>query len=235
MKVNEIIRARRKELGLTLKQVADKLGVSESLISRYESNDVKNMGIDKLIPLAKILKTTPAYLMGWEDEKNHSEKTSYNEVSVVEPQEQYNISREISSHLERKNKIEEIYDLVCENIDLGDRLSQPYIVIWDEIEKLIQENELLSEKILYILGNGPKIGLYSFITTVPSLSNSLNVVSKFIKQLKYAIVELRLNDQKIINVPNVKYSEAHLENSIAYMVDDKYYQKMKIMKGVDYE
>ena len=85
MKVNEIIRARRKELGLTLKQVADKLGVSESLISRYESNDVKNMGIDKLIPLAKILKTTPTYLMGWEDEKNHSEKTSYNEVSVVEP------------------------------------------------------------------------------------------------------------------------------------------------------
>ena len=92
MKVNEIIRARRKELGLTLKQIADKLGVSESLISRYESNDVKNMGIDKLIPLAKILKTTPAYLMGWEDEKNHSEKTPYNEVSVVEPQEQYNIS-----------------------------------------------------------------------------------------------------------------------------------------------
>lgn len=92
MKVNEIIRARRKELGLTLKQVADKLGVSESLISRYESNDVKNMGIDKLIPLAKILKTTPAYLMGWEDEKSHSEKTPYNEVSVVEPQEQYNIS-----------------------------------------------------------------------------------------------------------------------------------------------
>ena len=92
MKVNEIIRARRKELGLTLKQVADKLGVSESLISRYESNDVKNMGIDKLIPLAKILKTTPAYLMGWEDEKNHSEKTPYNEVSVAEPQVQYNIS-----------------------------------------------------------------------------------------------------------------------------------------------
>lgn len=70
MKVNEIIRARRKELGLTLKQVADKLGVSESLISRYESNDVKNMGIDKLIPLAKVLKTTPAYLMGWENNKN---------------------------------------------------------------------------------------------------------------------------------------------------------------------
>lgn len=68
MKVNEIIRKRRKELGLTLKDVATELGVSESLISRYESNDVKNMGIDKLIPLAKVLKCTPAFLMGAEDE-----------------------------------------------------------------------------------------------------------------------------------------------------------------------
>ena len=65
--INEIIKNRRKELGLTLKDVANELNVSESLISRYESNDVKNMGIDKLIPLAKVLKTTPAYLMGWEE------------------------------------------------------------------------------------------------------------------------------------------------------------------------
>lgn len=62
---NEIIKKRRKELGLTLKQVAEQLGVSESLISRYESNDVKNMGIDKIKPLAKILKCEPEYLMGW--------------------------------------------------------------------------------------------------------------------------------------------------------------------------
>lgn len=68
MKINEIIKQRRKELGLTLKQVAEKLGVSESLISRYESKDVKNMGIDKIAPLAKILKCSPAYLMGWEEE-----------------------------------------------------------------------------------------------------------------------------------------------------------------------
>ena len=156
-------------------------------------------------------------------------------LSVSKSQEQYKISSGINSDLDRKDKIEEIFDLICENIDLGEILSQPYVVIWDGIEELIQENELLSEKILYILNYGPRIGLYSFITTIPSLSNSLNVVSKFIKQLKYAIVELRLNDQKIINVPNVKYSEAHLENSIAYMVDDKFYQKMKLMKGGDYE
>ena len=68
MEINEIIKKRRKELGLTLKQVAEQLGVSESLISRYESKDVKNMGIDKITPLAKVLKCTTAYLMGWENQ-----------------------------------------------------------------------------------------------------------------------------------------------------------------------
>lgn len=76
MKVNEIIKKRRKELGLTLKDVAQELGVSESLISRYESNDVKNMGIDKITPLAKVLKCSPAYLMGWTEEKQKKEEKS---------------------------------------------------------------------------------------------------------------------------------------------------------------
>ena len=93
MKVNEIIRARRKELGLTLKQVADKLGVSESLISRYESNDVKNMGIDKLIPLAKVLKTTPAYLMGWEEDKTYFNELSYNNSSIAEATAPYSYEK----------------------------------------------------------------------------------------------------------------------------------------------
>ena len=82
MKVNEIIKKRRKELGLTLKQVAEKLGVSESLISRYESNDVKNMGIDKIIPLAKVLDTTPAYLMGWEDKKEKDSNIDMNTINT---------------------------------------------------------------------------------------------------------------------------------------------------------
>lgn len=81
MEVNEIIKKRRKELGLTLKQVAEQLGVSESLISRYESKDVKNMGIDKLVPLAKILKCEPAYLMGWTDEKIEEKKLCDIELS----------------------------------------------------------------------------------------------------------------------------------------------------------
>ena len=67
MEIQAIIKNRRNELGLTLKDVAKALGVSEGTVSRYESSDIQNMGIDKLVPLAKVLKCSPGYLMGWKD------------------------------------------------------------------------------------------------------------------------------------------------------------------------
>jgi Predicted transcriptional regulators len=81
MSVNDRIKARRKELGLTLKQVADALNVSEATVSRYESNDIQNMGINKLEPLAQVLKCSPVYLLsGYTDikEKEESIISKYN-------------------------------------------------------------------------------------------------------------------------------------------------------------
>ena len=68
MDIGERIKTRRKEIGLSAEQVADQLKVSPY---RYESSDIANMRIDKLEPIAKVLKTTPAYLMGWEDKKEN--------------------------------------------------------------------------------------------------------------------------------------------------------------------
>ena len=162
------------------------------------------------------------------------EKLNFDSILLTtsKSQKQSRISNEIDSPLGRKNAIEEMYDLVSENIDLDEVLPKPMVIIWDGIGDLIQENEILSEKILYIMTNGPKVKVYSFITTLPMLSNSLNIVSKFIKQLKYAVVEMRLNDQKVISVSNVKYSEPALEKSVVYMVDGNHYQTMKLVTGV---
>lgn len=67
MKIYERIKQRRKEIGLSAEQVAEKLNVSPATIYRYEKNDIKKFPTEILEPLAKVLKTTPAYLMGWED------------------------------------------------------------------------------------------------------------------------------------------------------------------------
>lgn len=63
--INDRIRQRRIEMGLTLKQVAEELGVQEATVQRYESGAIKSIGHETIIELSDILHTNPSYLMGW--------------------------------------------------------------------------------------------------------------------------------------------------------------------------
>ena len=67
MTIYERIKARRKELALTADEVANALGISRATVYRYESSEIEKLPITILEPLAKVLKTTPSYLMGWSD------------------------------------------------------------------------------------------------------------------------------------------------------------------------
>lgn len=72
MEIKDILYSRRKELDLTMKQVADMVGVSEGTVSRWESGEIANMRRDKIMDYAKALKISPAVIMGWEDEDKPS-------------------------------------------------------------------------------------------------------------------------------------------------------------------
>jgi len=63
--INSRIKDRRQQLGLTLLQIADFLGVKEATAQRYESGDIKNIKHETVLKLSNILKCNPAYLMGW--------------------------------------------------------------------------------------------------------------------------------------------------------------------------
>lgn len=67
MDISKKLKDRRKELHLTMLEVAQKVGVSEATVSRWESGDIANMRRDKIALLAKALQVSPAYIMGWED------------------------------------------------------------------------------------------------------------------------------------------------------------------------
>lgn len=67
MEVKDILSSRRLELKLTMKEVADRVGVSEGTISRWESGEIANMRRDKIMLLAQALQLSPGVIMGWED------------------------------------------------------------------------------------------------------------------------------------------------------------------------
>lgn len=66
------MKMRRKELGLSAEYVADKLGYSPATVYRWEKGDIEKIPMDILTPLADILHTTPAYLMGFSDDVSFS-------------------------------------------------------------------------------------------------------------------------------------------------------------------
>ena len=65
--INERIKQRRIENGLTLLQVANALGVKEATAQRYESGEIKNIKYETIEALSNILNCHPCYLMGWEE------------------------------------------------------------------------------------------------------------------------------------------------------------------------
>lgn len=70
MNLQEKLKQLRLEKGMTLEEVGNKVGVGKSTVRKWESGDIKNMRRDKIGLLADALGVSPAYLMGWSDEKD---------------------------------------------------------------------------------------------------------------------------------------------------------------------
>ena len=68
MTIYERIKNRRKQLGISVDDVADALGVSRATIYRYESAEIEKVPASIIDKLAAVLQTTPAYLMTWTDD-----------------------------------------------------------------------------------------------------------------------------------------------------------------------
>lgn len=64
METKDIIKNKRIELGLTLADIADAVGVSAATVSRWESGDIANMRRDKIEALAHVLGLSPLDILG---------------------------------------------------------------------------------------------------------------------------------------------------------------------------
>lgn len=82
-KLSERIRTRRKALGLSVDEISSLIGKNRSTIYRYESEDIENLPVPILIPLAEALHTTPEYLLGWIDDPSPGREVSDDETIIV--------------------------------------------------------------------------------------------------------------------------------------------------------
>lgn len=65
MTLGENIRTRRKELGMTVDELAEKVGKNRATIYRYENDEIE-MPANLLRPIAEALDTVPDLLMDWD-------------------------------------------------------------------------------------------------------------------------------------------------------------------------
>lgn len=72
--LSSVLKRRRKELGLTLAQIADMMGVSEATVQRWESGNIKSVRYDKIDKLAQVLKVEPSEIMGWNTSRQEDDK-----------------------------------------------------------------------------------------------------------------------------------------------------------------
>lgn len=73
MTIGERIKQRRKDLGISAEELAAQLGKSPATIYRYEKGEIEKLPGELLEPLAAVLRTSPAWLMDWEQEQTAPE------------------------------------------------------------------------------------------------------------------------------------------------------------------
>ena len=65
MNMGDRIHFLRTDLGLTLQELGDKVGVGASTVRKWETGFIKTLRTDKMQKLAAALNTSVDYLMGW--------------------------------------------------------------------------------------------------------------------------------------------------------------------------
>ncbi len=69
MEMGQKIYNLRIQKGLTLEELGNMVGVGKSTVRKWENGMIANMKRDKILKVSEALNTTPAYLMGWEEEE----------------------------------------------------------------------------------------------------------------------------------------------------------------------
>ena len=130
MSLGARIRDARKKKGMTLKELGEKVGRSESVVQRYESGLIANVDNEIVLNIAKSLNVSPAYLMGW---------TDINSVNVVDIPVLGNIA--CGDPITAEENIQEYHQRMAEDLPSGELF---YLVAkGDSMKPVIESGSLV--------------------------------------------------------------------------------------------
>ncbi|MBO5060275.1 MAG: helix-turn-helix transcriptional regulator [Clostridia bacterium] len=81
MTIGEKIKTLRIENGYTQEELAEYVGTTKQTIHKYETGIVTNIPASKIKSIADKLKSSPAYLMGW-DENNQPDVEATSDIVI---------------------------------------------------------------------------------------------------------------------------------------------------------
>lgn len=94
------LKERRLELGLTLEEVAQSVGVGKSTVRKWETGSIQNMGRDKILTLAKVLRISPMDIIDPDQDIPESLVHDISEIaSKLTPDRQQNVYDYASTQL----------------------------------------------------------------------------------------------------------------------------------------
>ncbi len=86
MTIGERIKEKRLKKNYTLEKLANEIGITKSTVLKYENGSIA-IPSDKIEKIAKALKCTPAYLMGWENQSQKEMEDDVIEKYKLTPEE----------------------------------------------------------------------------------------------------------------------------------------------------
>lgn len=139
------IKERREKIGMSVEEVARKLGVARTTVYRYESAEIEKMPVSVLFDLANILRTNPFYLMGINcDEDITLQNMSEEELEEYERIRNKNIVKVYGKIAAGQpiEAIEEVIDeIVCPYTKFNSENLFALQVCGDSMNKIIQDGD----------------------------------------------------------------------------------------------
>ncbi|UJF15099.1 helix-turn-helix domain-containing protein [Jeotgalibaca sp. MA1X17-3] len=179
------LRSRRIELGLTLEEVGNQVGVGKSTVRKWEQGLIDNMKRDKIALLANALKVSPLELIldNYSDEKNNI-TTLYNQLTQPRQKKVYNFTE---GQLKEQKKI----------YNLGSSAAGPALAYSDDFveEEKLERIPPKADFILTIQGD-------SMEPNIPNGSKVFVQAASMVENGEIAIVEI---DGDGVTCKKVKY------------------------------